>query len=172
MSHLMLLALGVVIAAATAPALAHVTLDRGEAPAGSYFKAVLRVPHGCKGSPTHTVRVRIPPGVSSAKPQPKPGWTTQITRSTLPKPIDAGHGRMVSEVVSEIAWSGAMLADEHFDEFGIVMKLPDTPGATLYVPVVQVCAQGTHRWIETPTPGRDASALKEPAPALRLLPRQ
>lgn len=172
MNILSLAGLGVVISATAVPALAHVTLDRGEAVAGSYFKAVLLVPHGCKGSPTHTVRVRIPPGVSSAKPQPKPGWNVKITRSRLPKPIEAGHGRMVTEVVSEIAWSGAMLADEHFDEFGVVMKLPDTPGATLYIPVVQECAQGTHRWIETPTPGRGSTDLEEPAPVLRLLPRQ
>ena len=66
--------------------------------------------------------VRIPEGVMSVKPQPKPGWKLTITRARLAQPVDAGHGRMVSERVSEVAWSGGLLPDEQFDEFRIMMK--------------------------------------------------
>jgi uncharacterized protein YcnI len=163
--------LTVALAAATPCAWAHVTLERGQAPADSYFKAVLQVPHGCKSSPTVAVRVRIPEGVMSVKPQPKPGWTLKITRTTLAQPVDAGHGRMATERVSEVAWSGGLLADEHFDEFKMMMKLPDRPGTTLYLPVVQECKQGVQRWIETPTDGKAASELEAPAPALQLIPK-
>jgi uncharacterized protein YcnI len=55
-------------------AAAHVTLEQGEAPADSYHKAVLQVPHGGNGSPTRRLRVRIPDGVTSVKRQPKTGW--------------------------------------------------------------------------------------------------
>lgn len=151
---------------------AHTTLERPQAPSGSYYKAVLQVGHGCKGSPTVALRVRVPEGVTSAKPQPKPGWKLAVKRVKLPKPVDAGHGRMIDEVVSEIAWTGGSLADNEFDEFRIMMKLPDQPGATLYLPVVQECREGVHRWIEIPGPGRAATELKEPAPALLLTPRQ
>ena len=64
----------------TGPAAAHATLERTEAPADSYYIAVIRVPHGCKGSPTLKVRVQIPDGVMGVKPQPKPGWQLAIDR--------------------------------------------------------------------------------------------
>jgi uncharacterized protein YcnI len=153
------------------PASAHVTLEQKQAVAGGYYKAVLQVGHGCKGSPTVSVRVRIPDGVTSAKPQPKPGWTLAVKRTKLPKPVDAGHGRTIDEVVSEVAWSGGLLQDHEFEEIRLMLKLPDQPGATLYLPVVQECKEGAHRWIELPQPGKDALELKEPAPALRLTPK-
>ncbi|HEX6364128.1 MAG TPA: YcnI family protein [Albitalea sp.] len=154
-----------------ATAQAHVTLEQPQAFADSYYKAILQVPHGCKASPTSAVRVRIPEGVLNAKPQPKPGWKVAITRTKLAQPVDAGHGRMASERVSEVAWSGGSLPDDQFDEFRIVMKLPDRPGTTLYFPVVQECADGVTRWIEIPEAGRPAGALKEPAPGLKLMPK-
>jgi periplasmic copper chaperone A len=166
-----LTALAGALAALAMPAAAHVTLEQKQAVAASYHKAVLQVGHGCKGSPTIGIRVRIPEGVTSAKPQPKPGWTLAIKRTRLPKAIDAGHGRTVDEVVSEVAWSGGTLADAEFEEFRILLKLPDRPGATLYLPVVQECKDGVHRWIELPDIGQGAADLKEPAPALQLTPR-
>ena len=36
------------------PAMAHVTLENQSAPVGATYKAVLRVPHGCKGAATST----------------------------------------------------------------------------------------------------------------------
>jgi uncharacterized protein YcnI len=156
---------------AAGQAAAHVTLDRREAPADSYFKAVLRAPHGCKGSPTVRIRVRIPEGVLGVKPQPKPGWKIDIARVKLATPVDNGHGGEITETVGEVAWSGGPLADEHFDEFAMMTRLPDRPGATLYFPVVQECVQGAHRWIEIPQPGRPAADYKEPAPALLLTPK-
>jgi uncharacterized protein YcnI len=151
---------------------AHVTLETRQAPADGYYKAVLRVPHGCKDSPTVRLRVRIPEGVSGVKPQPKPGWKLEITRAKLATPLDDGHGGKIAEGVAEVAWSGGSLPDEHYDEFAMRVKLPDRPGATLYFPVVQECKQGVHRWIEIPAAEQRADDLKEPAPALRLTPRQ
>ena len=49
---------------------AHVTLETREARAGMSYKAVLRVPHGCDGSPTLKVRAQIPQGVIAVKPMP------------------------------------------------------------------------------------------------------
>lgn len=164
-------AIGLCAAFSATSALAHATLERREAPTNGYYKAVVQVGHGCAGSPTHTVRVRIPDGVTSAKPQPKPGWKMAIKRTKLAKPVDGGHGRTIDEVVSEVSWSGGLLADNEFDEFKIMMKLPDRPGTTLYVPVVQECKDGVHRWIEIPDAGKPSKDLKEPAPALLLTPK-
>jgi periplasmic copper chaperone A len=153
------------------PATAHVTLEVTQAPTDSYYKATLRVSHGCKGSPTTRVRVRIPEGVTGVKPQPKQAWKVEITRVKLPTAVDDGHGGKLTETIGEVAWSGGPLADEHFDEFMMMMKLPDRTGATLYFPVVQECQQGMHRWIEIPPAGKSPHSLKEPAPALRLTPK-
>ena len=153
-------------------AAAHVTLESTQALTDSYYKATVRVPHGCKGAPTNRIRVRIPEGVTGVKPQPKQGWKLEITRVKLAKPLDDGHGGKIAEVVGEVGWSGGALADEHYDEFLMMMKLPDRPGATLYFPVVQECKDAVHRWIEIPVAGQSARELKEPAPALRLTPKQ
>jgi uncharacterized protein YcnI len=109
--------------------------------------------------------------VLNVKPQPKPGWKLTISHARLAQPVDAGHGRTVTERVSEVAWSGGLLPDDQFDEFKIAMKLPDRPGTTVYFPVVQECQNGVTRWIETPERGNPAAELKEPAPALLLMPK-
>lgn len=171
MSHTFRALAAVVAAAALPTAYAHVSLERPQAPTDSYYKAVLQVPHGCKGSPTVAVRVRIPEGILGVKPQPKPGWKVSITRVKLDKPIDAGHGNMIGERVSEVAWTDGDLSDEHFDEFRITMKLPDRPGTTLAFPTVQECKQGVTRWIELPDPAKPGVEPAEPAPLLQLLPK-
>ena len=160
----------VVVLAAAPRARAHATLDRSEAPADSFFNTAINVPHGCEGSATLRVRVRIPDGVIGVKPQPKPGWELAVRKEKLKTPIVESHGRTITEVVAEVTWSGR-LDDENFDQFRIHMKLPDKPGETLYFPVVQECEKGVHRWIEIPAAGESRGDYKEPAPSLKLLPK-
>jgi uncharacterized protein YcnI len=50
-------------ALASTRANAHATLERQQAAIGSFYKAVIRVPHGCEGQPTLRVRVQVPEGV-------------------------------------------------------------------------------------------------------------
>lgn len=158
-----------VLAMAAAPAaFAHVTLETRQAPASSTYKAVLKVPHGCGGSPTVRIRVQIPEGVIGVKPQPKAGWELAIVKGPLAHPVQDSHGNMVTEAVREVIWSGGRLPDEHYDEFVFSLKLPDAPDTTLYFPTVQDCEAGVKRWIEIPEEGRSAADYKEPAPALRL----
>lgn len=135
---------------------AHVTLETQQAPADSYYKAVLKVPHGCSGSPTVALKVIVPDGVTGPKPQPKPGWKVETGR----------EGKFAT-----VSWTGGPLADEHYDEFALHMKLPDRAGITLHFEVEQRCAQGVHHWSEIPPAGKSAHDLKEPAPALRLVPK-
>lgn len=171
MSQTFVLAVVVAILTASAqPARAHATLDRNEAPADSFFNTFVNVPHGCEGSATLKVRVRIPEGVIGVKPQPKPGWDLSIRQEKLEKPIVESHGRTITDVVAEVTWSGKLL-DENFDQFGLHMKLPNKPGETLYFPTVQECEHGAHRWIEIPAAGKTRGDYKEPAPFLKLLPK-
>jgi uncharacterized protein YcnI len=152
-------------------ALAHVTLETAQAPVGAGYKAVLRVSHGCNGSPTVTVRVKIPAGVIGVKPMPKPGWTLEIVKGKYAKTYNLYHAK-VSEGPTEIAWSGGKLPDDNYDEFVFQSFLASdlAPGGMLYFPVVQQCEKGVHRWIEIPAAGK--SDFPEPAPALKLLPKK
>jgi uncharacterized protein YcnI len=165
-------AASILVVAFAGHASAHVTANPNEAPADSFFRTALRVPHGCEGSSTVAVRVKIPEGLTSVKPQMKPGWEITITMQKLDQPIDAGHGQMITETVDEVAWRGGPLPDVYFDEFGLSMKLPAAPGETLYFPTVQECEQGVHRWIEIPAAGQEWGDLDEPAPFLRLIEQQ
>jgi periplasmic copper chaperone A len=164
------LAIATVLVVAVQPARGHATLDRSEAPADSFFHTFINVPHGCEGSATLKVRVRIPDGVIGVKPQPKHGWELAIQKEKLKTPIVDSHGRTITEAVVEVIWTGKLL-DENFDQFGMHMKLPNKPGETLYFPTVQECERGVHRWIEIPAAGRSRGDYKEPAPFLKLLPK-
>jgi periplasmic copper chaperone A len=171
MRVLTLSASAVLAALVSTPASAHVSLETQQAVAGSYYKAVVRVPHGCEGSPTTRIRVRIPDGAAGVKPQPKTGWELTTVKGKLAQPFDDGHGNKITEGIVEVVWSGGKLLDEHYDEFVFRMQLPKTPNVTAYVPVVQECEKGIHRWIEVPAAGKSADDYKEPAPGIKLLPR-
>ncbi len=170
--RLFLLAAAASAAAATAtPALAHVGLATGKAPAGSSYKAVLVVPHGCAGSATVALRVQIPDGVVGSKPMPKAGWTVTTVVRKLAQPIEH-EGATITEDVREIDWTGGNLPDSFYDEFVFVAELPDTPGKVLRFPAIQECAKGTVRWIDIPAEGQSEDDVKAPAPSLTLGPKQ
>lgn len=165
------LALAMAAAGMTAaPAFAHATLEKSSAPAGSYYKAVVRVPHGCAGKPTNVVRVRLPQGYYAVKPMPKPGWTLEKVRGAYETPYN-NHGTEMTEGVVEIVWSGGNLLDDEYDEFVMNGALgPDLEvGSTLYFLIVQECPEGAaERWIEIPADGQDPHELNKPAPGLTI----
>ena len=148
-------------------ALAHVTLETAEAPADSFYRAVLRVPHGCDGSATTGIRVQIPEGVKQAKPMPKPGWQLSGKKAKLAEPYD-WYGTKITEDVREIAWSGGRLDDAFYDEFIFRAKLPADEGKVLHFPVIQTCASGETKWIDIPAAGADEDSVEHPAPGLKL----
>lgn len=162
---------GALIAALLAlasPAAAHVVLDQPMAAAGAYYKATFRVPHGCDGSATTAVTVRIPEGVISVKPQPKPGWSVK-TQTALYAQTYEIHGKPVSEGVVSVTWEGGPLPDDMFDEFALTMKLPgDKEVMMLFFPVEQACEKGSIAWDEVAMPGTDPHSLAHPAPSLML----
>ena len=151
-------------------AAAHVTLETEKAPAGSTYKAVLRVGHGCEGKPTTAIRVKIPEGVIAVKPMPKPGWQLATVKGRYEQTYDY-HGTPLGEGVTEIAWTGGDLPDEWYDEFVFRGQLAGAkPGIVVYFPVVQECTDGAvHRWIEIPEPGRSADDYEEPAPGVTIV---
>jgi len=164
-------AAGVALFVSTASA--HVTLEVQAAPVGAPYKGVLRVPHGCEGAATTAIRVRIPDGMIAVKPMPKPGWKIDMVKGKYEKTYSYFHDAKLSEGVTEISFTGGNLPDAYYDEFVFSGFLAGDlePGTVLYVPVVQECEKGIHRWIEIPAAGKSASDYPEPAPALKLLPK-
>ncbi|NGM88963.1 YcnI family protein [Parapusillimonas sp. SGNA-6] len=156
-------------------AYSHVSLQVKQAPVDSSYKAVFTVPHGCKGSSTTKIRIRIPEGVVGVKPQPKAGWTLEIIKGQYARTY-MQHGAKVSSGVKEVVWTGGPLLDEHYDEFVFVSYLSSElkPDGMLYFPVVQECEQGVARWIDMPSAGKKAADdhSDSPAPKLKLLPKQ
>ena len=170
---------GAVLVAAAAvlgssAAFAHITLQDKQAPVGSSYKAVLRVPHGCSGSATVALRVRIPSGFIDVKPMPKPGWKLEVVRGKYQTPVSA-RGTQVTEGVTEVDWSGGSLPDAFYDEFVLTGFIGDeaSAGQAMYFPVVQECEKGVSRWIEIPRDGTQVNdESSAPAPALKLLPKR
>jgi uncharacterized protein YcnI len=155
-------------------AFAHITLQDKQAPVGAAYKAVLRVPHGCSGSSTVAVRVRIPDGFIDVKPMPKPGWKLDVVHGKYQTPVST-RGTQVTEGVTEVNWTGGNLPDAFYDEFVLTGSIGDQlpAGQTMYFPVVQECEKGVSRWIEIPRDGAQTNdEAGEPAPGLKLLPKR
>lgn len=152
------------------PAFSHINLEAGTAPAGSSYKAVFQVGHGCEGTATTGVTVQIPAGFQGAKPYPKAGWTLSVKQEKLVKPYDS-HGKPVTQDVSVVSWTAASkeaaLQDAHFDEFMLRGKLPATAGP-LWFKVLQTCENGSNDWSQVPASGSSVKGLKSPAPMLEV----
>jgi len=152
----------------SASAFAHVSLEKPEAPRGASYKAVLKVPHGCDGSPTHTVRVEIPEGFIGVKPMPKAGWAIKTVRGPYAQSYGYYHGPL-TEGVKQIEWSGGELPDDYYDEFvasGFIAK--ELSDSALYFKVVQECAKGELKWVEIPAAGVNPHSLEAPAAVLKI----
>lgn len=160
----------------TQPAAAHITFEAKEVKAGAMAMFVLRVPHGCAGSPTVAVRISIPEQLGDAKPQPKPGWTLDILRADAEATgsTEAGHDAHAGAhgaAIKEISWSGGRLEDAYYDEFVFRAKVDaSAKGGDLFIPIVQQCETGVERWIEVPVSGGSSDELKFPAPSVKVVP--
>lgn len=153
------------LALISAPAFAHVTFEKGEAAAGSTYKATVRVPHGCGDKATHTVRIQIPEGFINVKPMPKAGWKLETVKAAYAQPHDE-----VAEGVTEVVWSNGDLPNEWYDEFVFRGKFSGSfkEGDTVFFPVVQECDGAEEAWIDTS--GNEAADM--PAPSVTLTPAE
>jgi hypothetical protein len=159
----------IAVIASHSSALAHITLATGETKAGTYYRAVFQVPHGCDGAATQSIRIQIPEGVIGVKPMPKAGWTLNVTRSAYAKSYQS-HGKSVTEGPKEVVWSGGSLSDDNYDEFVFTSFITDfPPGQAIYFPTVQTCAKGEVSWDQMAAAGENPHSLKSPAPMLRIV---
>jgi periplasmic copper chaperone A len=104
---------------------AHISLEQREFAAGSYQKLVFRVGHGCNGSPTVAVNIRLPDGFAPMRPMLKNGWSIERTPDSL-------------------TWRGGPLPDDFYEEFVMFGKMPAAGSHTFKI--VQSCQFGTANW--------------------------
>jgi uncharacterized protein YcnI len=150
------LAASAVFLSATGAASAHSSVQLyGSTPTASgYGQMFVRIPHGCAGAATDTIKVQIPAGFASVKAQAKAGWSVSTVKAD-------------GKNVSEVTWSGGNLPDSNFDDFGLSVKFPATAG-TYYVPVVQLCGASSVAWTQIPAAGEDSHSLASPAPSVEV----
>lgn len=150
----------------SATASAHATFEQKEATINQNYKAVIRIPHGCKGSATTSVSVTLPEGVIKAKPMPKAGWDIDVVRGKYENTYQY-HGE-VTEGVKSITWKGGKLPNDFYDEFVFRARVTDhfKANEVIYLPVIQTCESGSNKWVEIPEAGQDAHDLKRPAPSI------
>lgn len=146
---------------------AHTTLETAQASAGSSYKAVLKIPHGCEGAATTQVTVQLPEGFISAQPQLKAGWDIETVKSDYHHSYKL-YGKDVKSGVTEITWKGGKLPGDFYDEFAFVGKLASfDKDTTLSFPTVQTCENGkTENWTDIAKDGQNPHDLKNPAPQL------
>lgn len=115
------------LVALSSGAQAHVTVQPSEAPAGSFFAFVVRVPNERDNAATTEVTVEFPEVFASVSFQPKPGWNRDVEMKELDEPITIGDAQ-VDELVGSVTWSGGEIQPGEFDEFGFSVRVPDEPG--------------------------------------------
>jgi uncharacterized protein len=150
------LALGLPTAAA-----AHVTLQPTEAPAKGFVVEDLRVPNE-EATATTRVSVKFPDGFAEVSFQPVPGWSVKVKKTKLAKPITTDEGDKLTEQVSVVTWTGGRIAPGEFQDFPMLLQIPDRAGTTLTFKAIQAYDNGkVVRWIGPP----DA---QEPAPQVKV----
>ena len=152
------------------PASAHVTVKTDNAAAGSYTVLQVSVPHGCDGSATTKVSIKIPEGINMVTPTRNSFYSVEKVMKDLPEPITDAHGNKITQRVDEVVYTAKTpLPADQRDVFELSTKLPeDAAGKTLYFPTVQKCEKGETAWVQMPAEGQDPHELENPSPELEV----
>jgi periplasmic copper chaperone A len=165
-------AAGVATLLGTGLASAHVTAKViGEAAAkGGYTKITFRVPNEEENAGTIKLEVKFPEDhpISGARTKPMAGWTAQINKVTLAKPVTINNAE-VKEAVGSVTWTaqGTRINPGEFQEFELsVGPLPDNTDH-LVMPAVQTYDNGTVvSWDQPAEEGKEEP--EHPAPEIEL----
>lgn len=141
---------------------AHVSVASGLGFANTTQEIAFGVGHGCAGADTYSVRIEIPAGVTSVRPERSDFGKVSVEKNV------AGD---VTAVVWQKPDAELLEGDISYYKLTVRLKVPNQPFTTLYFPTHQTCkaSDGTLSstdWIGTPTSG----AGVEPAPALNIVP--
>lgn len=152
---------------------AHVTAKViGETAAqGGYTKITFRVPNEDSAAGTVKLEIRFPQEfpLTSVRTKPVAGWTAQITKFKLDKPVDS-HGTQITEGVSSVTWTaaaGTRIGPGEFGEFEVSAgRLPETE--RLVIPAIQTYDSGKVVAWDAPPPAEGGEEPERPAPVVEL----
>jgi periplasmic copper chaperone A len=166
------IASGVFTVAMVGIASAHVTVNPEQAAQGESTTVTFRVPNERPNAGTVKVKVVLPPEypLSSVRTKPIAGWTAQIEKSALDRPVESG-GKRITESVRAITWTanpGVRIGPDEFNEFEA--NLGSLPSNTdrLVMPTEQTYDNGEVVKWDTPTPP-GGEEPEHPAPTLKLV---
>jgi len=155
----------------SSPAFAHVTVQpEGEAAKGGYAVVDFKVPNERDDASTTKLEVNLPADhpLASVMPQPVDGWTVQVTRSKLDKPLTL-HGEQIDEAVTKVTWTatGKGIEPGYFQKFPLsVGRLPEDADQLVFKALQTYSDKDVVRWIEVQKDGQEEP--DNPAPVLEL----
>jgi len=159
----------VAVVGLASPASAHVSLTPSTTAAGASAILEFSFSHGCDGSPTTALTIRMPEGINTVAPTRTALWEVELETETLDPPVTDSHGAELTERVASVTYSTPTpVPDGVRDAVELSVHLPEAEGETLAFPVIQTCEGGESEWIEVPTDGADAAELEYPAPTITL----
>jgi uncharacterized protein YcnI len=140
------------VALGTTSAMAHVTITPSTTAAGAAAELRVEIPHGCVGSATTAITIRMPEGVSDVTASGDDRWA-------------------VDETPDALTWTtDEPLPDAEHAEVVLSVRLPDDAGAELVFPVIQRCEEGEVAWTEVAEHGEGHDGLDRPAPVVVVTP--
>jgi len=122
--------------AAPLSASAHVTIDPGQAAAGSYTVVTVKVPNESETATTNRVELSLPTDTpfTSVRYVPVAGWTAELVKTTLPEPVTIGEST-ITEAVTSVIWTadaGSEIGDGQLQLFPLSLgPVPDTGSVAL-----------------------------------------
>jgi len=149
------------------PASAHVTVSPDEGVAGAYTVVTVSVPHGCDGSATTRVAIKVPKELVSITPTINPDWTVTKKMQKLAKPVKGEDGEITERTAQVVYTAKKPLPDGYRDAFELSFQVPDTAGKTLYFPSIQTCEKGETDWVEIAAAGQPEP--EHPAPSFKIV---
>lgn len=162
---------GTAVLALSVPAFAHVSVQpEGTAAKGGYAVVDFKVPNERDNASTTKLEVTFPTEhpLASVMPQPVPGWTAKVTKSTLDKPLEM-HGKKITEAVTKVTWTadGKGIQPGFFQKFPVsVGTLPEDTDELVFKAIQTYSNKEVVRWIEVPQEGQEEP--ENPAPVLEL----
>lgn len=146
---------------------AHVEATPTGTAAGSYSLVTFSVGHGCKGSPTTSVKITLPEELNSVTPTVNPNWTISESTEKFTTPKTLADGSKITARTSAVTYTAKTPLDPHQrDTFTLSLQVPNTAGKTLYFPALQTCEKGATDWKDVPAAGASEDSVANPAPSL------
>jgi uncharacterized protein YcnI len=142
---------------------AHIDITSGPGYANTTQLIKFGVGHGCSGVDTYSIKVQIPPGVTSVRPMSSSFGAVSVEADATGVP-------------TSVTWTRASIdqtlpADSAYYELALRAKLPDAPFTTVYFKTIQICRNADGGILESDWVGTDPSDPNvEPAPAVKVVP--